>query len=206
MPELGTALYLRSVPPQPGEARRAYAGRLREEAHRLLDTALADAGAPRGPLAAGPHGKPYLPGGEARFNLTHCRGLAACAVGQIECGVDAEPLGREPGAALRRVCAPAERLFVESAPDPGFAFFRLWTLKESFVKAIGTGLSYPLQDAAFTPEGDGLRFCLTGFAFRQLVTAEHIISVCALREGAQMAVLPEPLMFHGGDLVLDVKF
>ncbi len=106
---------------------------------------------------AGPQGKPALaaePGGgpDLHFNLTHTDGLVACAVvlGR-PVGLDAEPLDRpvELGVA-ERFFAPAELAWLRSLPEAERArgFLRLWTLKESWLKAVGVGLHLPLRDVA----------------------------------------------------------
>lgn len=185
-------LCLRTVPPLPDESRIPYGARLRSQAHALRDEALTQAGFPPEPgrFAKGAHGKPYLKNGTAYFNLTHCRGLAACIVGNAECGVDAEPLGRHvPAGVMRRVCSPEEQAFLKSCGKDPDAFFRLWTLKESYVKAIGMGLAFPLREAAFLPGEEGLRFSRNGCLFRQFRMAGHLISLCVLRDNA----VPQPI-------------
>jgi len=124
------------VPPAPEESRQDYGRRLREEAHWLRDAVLKEMGFSPGPefFEKGPYGKPYLKGSSIQFNLTHCRGLAAFAIGKRECGIDAESFERKPGAAIRRACSPEETAYLERSADPDFAFFRLWTLKEAFIK------------------------------------------------------------------------
>ncbi len=116
-----------------------------------------------------PHGRPIVQSpAELRrpFNVSHTGGLvlgglvdanAPLAVdresGDGLVGVDVERIDRCTDVAL------AERYF--SAPEVAYvrshrnvdaqreAFLRVWTLKESFIKAIGTGLSTPLADFAF---------------------------------------------------------
>jgi 4'-phosphopantetheinyl transferase len=109
------------------------------------------------------YGKPSIlaPAAPAlEFNLSHTRGLAVCAVclGQ-EVGVDTEANERVsdyPGLA-RRFFSPAEATALESLPSEQqpAVFFRFWTLKEAFIKALGMGLSMPLDRFAFTLEPDG---------------------------------------------------
>lgn len=78
----------------------------------------------------------------------------------VLCGVvDGLPIGVDVERLCRRTdLALADRYFASSEADWVFqqpeaeqlrAFLRVWTLKESFIKAIGTGLSTPLDAFAF---------------------------------------------------------
>jgi 4'-phosphopantetheinyl transferase len=115
------------------------------------------------------HGKPALardgdpaltPDGEGAisFNISHTAGLAACAItAGAPIGVDVE---RIDGAALtlefaRAAFAAPETACVEALPtaQQPQALAELWTLKEAVAKAVGLGLSLPLQSffIAFDP-------------------------------------------------------
>jgi 4'-phosphopantetheinyl transferase len=108
------------------------------------------------------HGKPLLDPPPAafdlRFNVSNAGDVAlyALSVGR-ELGVDVEAHRPMPDAlaiAERFFSAPENAVF--GALDAGereAAFFRCWTRKEAFVKAVGEGLSMPLDcfDVAFAP-------------------------------------------------------
>ncbi|MEO7324498.1 MAG: 4'-phosphopantetheinyl transferase superfamily protein [Dokdonella sp.] len=89
-----------------------------------------------------------------RFNLSNARSLVACAVSLDEdVGVDVEETDR-PGETL----SIADRYFTATelaglrAQPPEHQrrrFFELWTLKESYIKARGMGLSIPLERFSF---------------------------------------------------------
>lgn len=110
-----------------------------------------------------PGGKPrvsddFAASAQLQFNLAHTNGLVACAVScSAEVGVDVEAIDRrtDPIEIARRYfsaaeaddlerCAPADRLE---------RFFEIWTLKEAYIKTIGTGLSLPLDEFAFRFDG-----------------------------------------------------
>jgi 4'-phosphopantetheinyl transferase len=108
-------------------------------------------------------GKPELdaPANRLRFNLTHTRGLAACAVTRDhDIGIDAEALDTavDTQAIAESHFAPAEVARLRAMPEAErtVGFFRFWTLKEAFIKAVGRGLSMPLDGFAFSL--DPLRF------------------------------------------------
>jgi len=115
-------------------------------------------------------GKPHLVGPmshpELCFNVTHADGLLAVAVTQGRAvGVDAEPLDREVDweSIADHFFAKNELTWLQQQPtsEQRGAFLRLWTLKESFLKAVGTGLSRPLDSFWFEMRADGtpaLRF------------------------------------------------
>ncbi|MFD0589174.1 4'-phosphopantetheinyl transferase family protein [Paenibacillus sp. GCM10027627] len=93
-------------------------------------------------------GKPMLEGRpDACFNLSHSGSWVAAAFGSEPLGIDVETV-REPDLVL------AKRFF--SSPEyEGLCrlepskqrdrFYELWTLKESYIKAIGEGLSISLR-------------------------------------------------------------
>jgi 4'-phosphopantetheinyl transferase len=102
-----------------------------------------------------PSGKPRvspLPG--PHFNLSHSEGLVACAVSnELELGIDVEPVdGKAPLEVARIHFAPAEQSWIAALPrsEQALAFWRVWTLKEAFIKATGRGLGQPLQDISFS--------------------------------------------------------
>lgn len=95
-------------------------------------------------VARTPEGKPYLPDmPDFHFNLTHSGDYVAIAYGPEPVGMDIEQIradGIRPGIA-QRFFSPAEQEF--AAKEQGF--FQIWSMKESYVKYLGTGLSYPMQ-------------------------------------------------------------
>lgn len=93
------------------------------------------------------HGKPYLADGSCHFNLTHSENVAALAVASQELGLDVEDRTRrvEYFALGKRFFAPAEALELERSAHPREFFFEIWTAKEAYIKALGDGLSHPLD-------------------------------------------------------------
>jgi 4'-phosphopantetheinyl transferase len=105
------------------------------------------------------YGRPEIanPGSppDLRFNLAHTAGMVAMLVhDEADGGVDVEHLGNvaNPVAMSKRVFAETERRdFLALDKDrQQVGFYRLWTLKEAFIKAKGKGLALPLKDFAFT--------------------------------------------------------
>ena len=84
--------------------------------------------------------KPYFPDGGVCFSLSHCGKYAVCAVSDVPVGVDIE-LARENALRLSaRFFLPDEAELVERSQSPAAEFCRLWTLKESYIKAAGLRL------------------------------------------------------------------
>lgn len=108
------------------------------------------------------HGKPRLDPDAGSiplcFSLSHTKGLSVVGVTREgEIGVDVEQARRSVNAAelSRRFFSQEENAALEELPPSRLqAQFPLyWTLKEAYIKALGRGLSHPL---------DSFSFCLTG--------------------------------------------
>ena len=113
----------------------------------------------------GKYGRPEVASscatGGLRFNISHTRGLVACAVAYQAVGVDVESADHMPDLGIAdTVFAPEEALVLKSAPPAlqRVLFFRLWTLKEAFIKATGEGLRRPLRSFSFTLDPVRIRF------------------------------------------------
>lgn len=101
-------------------------------------------------FAIGSHGKPRLEvDADLRFSLSHSGERAVLAVSpNREVGVDVEQERTIDALELaRHYFSPREYAALASLParEVNPAFFRCWTRKESFLKALGLGLSYPIE-------------------------------------------------------------
>lgn len=111
-------------------------------------------------LDAGPGGKPVLAGHpDICFNISHCDGLAACAFHDRPIGVDAELPGYFPEILIRRALSEQEKGFLQAAGDTPARrqewFYRLWTLKEAYVKKSGIGVDTDLTSFSFSFSNTG---------------------------------------------------
>ncbi|MCQ2458706.1 MAG: 4'-phosphopantetheinyl transferase superfamily protein [Clostridia bacterium] len=120
-------------------------------AGRLLHQACADAGIPGADehVLTGKQGKPYFAyHPEWRFSLSHSGELAMCVMSGREVGCDIEKISdKETDKLAKRFFSAAENELLEKTAEEERAgmFYRLWTLKESFLKCTGDGLTRPLD-------------------------------------------------------------
>jgi 4'-phosphopantetheinyl transferase len=109
-------------------------------------------------IVSGPRGKPELaPGawGWLKFNLSRSEDLAVFAIGRDrELGVDVERVRTEIDfePLVDRVLSVAERGALDKlAPEARRqAFYRCWTRKEAYLKALGVGLAVGLHELDVT--------------------------------------------------------
>jgi 4'-phosphopantetheinyl transferase len=136
------------------------------------------------------------------FNLAHTRGLIILGIARHRAlGVDVENVRvREACVEIAdRWFAPEEVAALHSLPreQQHHRFFEYWTLKESYIKARGMGLSMPLDSFWFRFRDDGaLGMTIRGassaaasrWRFAQLQpTRDYLLAVCAERgEGEPM--------------------
>lgn len=175
-----------------GRARREHIGRYRLPADRCLGLAASlllrrclaalgiDAGKERIDRDAG--GRPYLPDRPGcHFNLSHSGRRAACVVGETPVGVDVEAIPEGGRLPVDLVLHPAERAWFSACQDGPRQFARLWTRKEAYLKATGTGLgvdpcSFVAMPGCRLPEHGGRRYALQEYALDG-----YALAVCAAR-------------------------
>jgi 4'-phosphopantetheinyl transferase len=133
-----------------------------------------------------------------RFNLSHTRGFVACAAAlDNEIGLDVECDERDISEfdLARRCFAPEEVVLLQELPADRRrrAFFRIWTLKEAYIKATGQGLACPLDAFAFLLDPIAIRFRQdiagdpANWRFAQFqATSKHVIALAMQRPAAPL--------------------
>jgi 4'-phosphopantetheinyl transferase len=105
-------------------------------------------------LALDEGGKPFLHGENGiHFNLSHAGDYVVCAVAGRDVGIDIEEIRTSDcEKVVRRVFSPVD--YAEWAAQPAEEkldyFYRLWTLMESFSKAVGLGFSLDSRKIRFS--------------------------------------------------------
>ncbi|MDD3813634.1 MAG: 4'-phosphopantetheinyl transferase superfamily protein [Desulfocapsaceae bacterium] len=150
------------------------------------------------------HGKPYLLNPSKNesifFNVTHSKDVALFAFTRLcEIGIDIEYI-RDDTECLKL----AKRFFSEqeyqalaqlSGNDLTMGFYRCWTLKEAFVKALGSGFSFPLNTFTVNFEKDDCpqltwvdkrRFQGTCKMFSILHDEHYFASLACLKDPAEI--------------------
>jgi len=91
------------------------------------------------------------------FSISHDGSWTVLAVSKgAPVGVDIESVKTLTREEMEWPLSVVERQHLSEIADEdvGQAFFRYWTLKEAFIKGLGLGVSFPLQDFDMTPFGD----------------------------------------------------
>lgn len=118
------------------------------------------------------NGKPFLKGHpEIHFNLSHTKGVCACALSDKPIGIDVEHILQNDEDVMRRTMNAEEMAEILGSAHPDTAFIRLWTMKESLLKLTGEGLCDDLP---------GLLVNKEDFHFTTETHDGYVLSVCEL--------------------------
>ncbi|MGX7632786.1 4'-phosphopantetheinyl transferase family protein [Bacillus thuringiensis] len=101
------------------------------------------------------YGKPYLCKYEHfHFNISHSGKWVVCVVGDTPLGVDIEEI-TEIDLGITKFFSEWERDYINGGIGIGKRerFFDIWTLKESYIKAVGRGMSIELDSFTILYEG-----------------------------------------------------
>lgn len=140
-----------------------------------------------------PSGKPELKTrfSSLHFNLSHCDDLAVIATSRLcPVGIDIERQHRAQDLheCESTICHPAEIPMLPIAQEQrAAALLELWTAKEAFLKAIGSGLSNPPEEIVIRSAGqtitaitrDGMVLPLT--RLHHSLLHDHSVHLCALQ-------------------------
>ncbi len=133
-------------------------------------------------------GKPFLidSGNHSDFNVSHSGDFFVCAItdmGQI--GVDVEEVIKMDLQTADEFCCDGELKYLSlgSAKERLNKFYKFWTLKEAYIKAIGMGLHFPPKKICFDLDNlsnikiDGV--INNDWSFFLLKKGNYLISLCS---------------------------
>lgn len=153
-----------------------------EAAHNLLKRALSDKLCiPENEITIlkDAKGKPYIDGRNDIFvSLSHSKGTAMCGISDRETGVDVELCSKRRKSVESRIFTEGEISLIDNAENEDKAFFTLWTLKESYLKAIGTGFADNAKSIEFYALENPIRSSNEDYGF---TVGEHngfLFAVC----------------------------
>ena len=115
----------------------------------LLLSVLREYGLQNAEIECNAYGKPLLCGSDFQFNLSHSGKYSVCSYGFGSSGIDIENYQCAAPDLAKRFFHPKEYELV--AEHGNKMFIRLWTLKESYIKADGRGLSLGLETFHICP-------------------------------------------------------
>lgn len=154
----------------------------------LLNAGLAEYGLSEknSEIYFGQNGKPYLKNEKnIFFNLSHSGIYVICSFSESEVGADIEQHCELDANMRQNLLPPYEETeigFFQTDAEKENAFYRLWTLRESFSKFIGAGLSLsPKSFSISLKSGISIQQNITGkeIFFHEYSLSGYSAAVCA---------------------------
>ena len=134
-------------------------------------------------IAENEYGKPYFKDIDLAFNLSHSGERAMCIMSEELVGCDVEEIDTPDLQILSFFSAEERAQILALKNDDSLAdyFYRLWTLKESFVKCAGAGLEIDLTDFTVRIHSDYVEL-------KQSITKDvYFIGECHLNDNYRYA-------------------
>lgn len=147
-------------------------------------------------------GKPFLEKHpDFHFNLSHAGSWVVCAAGPHPVGVDVERIQPIHSSIAERFFSTAEAAWLSRIPRKKqlAAFFDLWVLKESYMKALGKGFSLPLHAFTVHPGEDEIAVFTDGKKDPWFFRRYH------LQEGYKLAACSDQEDFPDRLTMLDLQ-
>lgn len=122
------------------------------------------------------------------FNVSHAGDYVVGVSSDCDVGCDIEKIIDAPIEIAEHYFNQSEIEYIKSESDKNKAFFTFWTLKESYMKMTGMGMSLPLDSFEIIKTEKGFILGRSqekhGF-FKTIEFDEHIFSVCSEKENIE---------------------
>ncbi|QSF46223.1 4'-phosphopantetheinyl transferase family protein [Paenibacillus tianjinensis] len=137
-------------------------------------------------ISSNSYGKPFIQGHSVEFNVSHSGEWVTAVISQSPVGIDVEKIRPIDLDIAKKIFTEKEYADIVAKNDKerNEYFFDLWTLKESYIKAYGHGLSIPLDSFSFSVKDQNISFennhSQEHFYFRQYqVHSQYKLAACS---------------------------
>lgn len=147
----------------------------------IIKKILNENGLSENDLKYGENGKPVVEKQKIYFNVSHAGDFVVGVLSDHEVGCDIEKAENAPLEIAEHYFTPGEYEYIKYASDKNKAFFTLWTLKESYMKMTGKGMSLPLDSFEIIRTADGFTLGKSSEKqcfFKTIEFEDYIFSVC----------------------------
>lgn len=153
------------------------------------------------------YGKPYLKDcRNFNFNISHSGDFVVCAIDDKPIGIDIEQVKHmEYEDIAERFFLASEFEYIEKADLSSKIkrFYEIWTLKESYIKCCGEGLSMPLKSFSINMDGYENIKVVTNTKFNKFslnlidIDLDYKMAVCSMNK----TISKEIIMIEQNDLI-----
>ncbi|MDW7614149.1 4'-phosphopantetheinyl transferase superfamily protein [Peribacillus simplex] len=149
-------------------------------------------------------GKPFLKNfPKFEFNLSHSEEWVVCAIDTAPVGIDVEAIKPIDLQVANHFFTEKECHYISSSPElQESRFYEVWTLKESYIKAVGQGLTIPLNSFSIVHTNSSYQLELESgnflddqtFYFKQMALDPHYkLAICTQNNNFPFTVTHVPL-------------
>ena len=162
-------------------------------AYLLLDKMLKEEGITDAKFKTGKYGKAYISNHEnIHFNLSHSGKIVACAISDMEVGIDVEY--SDPSIDLniaRNYFYNSEYENITKSENPGEEFFNYWVLKESYMKYTGLGFNLDLNSFEIIIDDEiSLKEDKENLKFSLFDMPEYKLAICSKYKVEKLRKIP----------------
>lgn len=132
-----------------------------------------------------PYGKPYVKDqNEIFYNISHSGKYVVCGLDTEDIGIDIEEIRDIDLDIAKRFfhAKEYEDIISREIREQVHSLYDFWTLKESYIKFLGVGLSKPLNSFYFMINGESVQLCSqedhTVYFYRYLLQDNYRLAVC----------------------------
>ncbi|MCF8403415.1 MAG: 4'-phosphopantetheinyl transferase superfamily protein [Bacteroidales bacterium] len=133
-------------------------------------------------------GKPFIKNNNSIFfNISHSGDWIVCAISSKDVGIDVEKIKKPVYRIAERYFSKEERAALSrlDEPEKTVYFFDLWTLKESYLKMLGKGLTKSLGSFTISRENAHFKIIESGYELKKVFfmqynfDKDYTVSVCS---------------------------